>query len=74
MKRGNEMLPAIMLFEAILKIAPEVVSLIEEVVGDDNTIPADQVPKILSKMVDVTKNSPSLQNHKAVDSDHHNPN
>ncbi len=68
------MLPAIMLFDAILKIAPDVVSLIKEVVGDGNTIPPHKVPEIMSKLSDVAKNSPSLQDHKAVNSDSNSSN
>lgn len=67
------MSPAIiMLFDAILKIAPEVVSLIQEFVGNDNTIPPHKIPEIMSKIADVAKNSPSLQNSKASDSDSNN--
>lgn len=68
------MLPAIMLFDAILKIAPEVVSLIQEVVGDGNTIPPHKVPEIMSQLADVSKNAAALQDSKAVDSDHNNSN
>ncbi len=63
------MSPAIvMLFDVILKIAPDVIKFVEGFVGDGNSISAEHVPQILSNMADISKNTTNWSNLGPVDS------
>ena len=53
------MSPAIiMLFDVIIKIAPDVIKFVEGLVSDGNSIDPEHVPKILSEMANISKNAP----------------
>jgi len=63
------MSPAIiMLFDVILKIAPDVIKFVEGLTGDGNSISPEHVPQILSSMADISKNAATLSNSGTVDS------
>lgn len=58
----------IALIQAILKLAPEVVSLIEGIIGHGNSIPAAQIPSILAQVAELSKNSTASENNSIADS------
>jgi hypothetical protein len=58
----------IALIQAILKLAPEVVSLIEGIIGHGNSIPVEQIPTILSQVAELSKDSTANKNTSTITS------
>lgn len=46
----------ISLIQAIMKLAPEIINIIEGLIGHGNTIAPEQLPHLLTQAIEISKN------------------